>query len=111
MSLNAFAIMLKPFLAKYLEPLEEDGTIAKLQADIALVAKENAIPELAKLVANLERYNDLMERVLIVLKKEESENVLYREMPPRIVKAYTDPDATGLDRNTRDGVSELPRAD
>ena len=67
MSITAFGIMLKPILAKYLEPLEENGTIAKLQKDIELIAKSNAIPELATLVSELQNHNRLMERLFTLI--------------------------------------------
>lgn len=110
MSLNAFAIMLKPFLAKYLEPLEEDGTIAKLQADIALVAKENAIPELAKLVANLERNNALLESIEKLLKESPNE-CPEPEYAGSTVEPRSDPNATRLVGDNWDGVSDISGAD
>lgn len=91
MSLNAFAIMLKPILANYLQPLEENGTIAKLQADIELVAKSNAIPELATLVSELQRHNILMERFFQMLESEAMKNGATGNVEPG-----SDPGTTGL---------------
>ncbi len=107
MSLNAFAIMLKPFLAKYLEPLEEDGTIAKLQADVTLVAQSDIIPSLAALVGHLERHNDLLEQVKNLLEDlKESQNGIAVELEPG-----SDPDATRLDGDNRDGVPNVSGTD
>lgn len=101
MSFNAFAIMLKPFIANYLAPLEEDGTIAKLQADIALVAKSGAIPELAALVREMKRHNDLLQTLAERMNADGYGNFT----------AGPDTGTTGLDGDHRDGMPELPRAD
>lgn len=63
MSFNALAIMFRPMLANYLQPLEENGTIAKLQADISLVAQEGAIPALVDLVSQLKEHNALLREI------------------------------------------------
>lgn len=107
MSLQAFGIMLKPILAKYLEPLEADGTIAKLQRDVALIAESNAIPELATLVSELQEHNRLMRKLFSLIEEaahgqpEPAANVEPRSYPP----------ATGLIGDHSHGLSELSGTD
>lgn len=110
MSLQAFGIMLKPTLAKYLEPLEENGTIAKLQRDVALIAESNAIPELATLVSELQRHNALMERVCNILDAIDR-NIDDERLRAATVEPRSDTDATGHDGDIDNGLSELPRPD
>lgn len=111
MSLNAFAIMLKPILANYLQPLEENGTIAKLQADIELVAKSNAIPELATLVSELQRHNVLMERFFQMLESEGLNNESRKSSATGNVEPGSDTGAAGFvgdsgDRMPCDAISD-----
>lgn len=99
MSLNAIGIMLKPLLAKYIDPLEENGTIAKLQADIQLIADSNAIPELGRLVANLELHNQLMQRFFELVQSAESQSNERTETKPG-----PDTGTTGLVGHDRGGM-------
>ena len=103
MSLHAFGIMLKPILAKYLEPLEEDGTIAKLQRDIALIANSNAIPELATLVSELQEHNRLMRRLFELIEGAAHNG--------NSVEPGADTRAAGHDGNIDSGLPELPSPD
>lgn len=105
MSLNAFAIMLKPFLSKYLEPLEENGTIAKLQQDITLIAQSNAIPELAVLVSELQTHNRIMARLCTLLDKAAYDTSDERSEPG------SDTAAAGLIGNHTLGLPELSGTD
>lgn len=114
MSLNAFAIMLKPLLAKQLEPLEENGTLDKLRADIELVAKSNAIPELATLVSEMKRHNDMMERLFALADHQLNtkgvddhdgqsfSDAIARCVDPSLPR--TDTGAAGLVRDSRAGM-------
>lgn len=102
MSITAFGIMLKPILAKYLEPLEENGTIAKLQRDITLIAESNAIPELATLVSELQEHNRLMRRLFELIEGAANGSA---------VKPGADTGAAGFDGDNRNRLSELPSPD
>jgi len=57
---NAIAIMLKPLLARWIEPLEENGTLDKIQRDIEMIAQADAIPALAELVEQMKDHNALL---------------------------------------------------
>lgn len=104
MSMNAIGIMLKPILAKYLEPLEENGTIAKLQRDVTLIAESNAIPELATLVSELQEHNRLMRRLFELIEGAANGNAA--EFEPG-----SDTGTTGHDGDIADGLPQLSRPD
>lgn len=110
MSITAFGIMLKPILAKYLEPLEENGTIAKLQRDITLIAESNAIPELATLVSELQEHNRLMRRLFELIEGAVADERFNAEAghPPQ---PGADTGAAGFDGDNRNRLSELPSPD
>lgn len=110
MSLNAFAIMLKPVLAKYLEPLEENGTIAKLQRDVTLIAESNAIPELATLVSELQLHNQLMRRLFQLIDQAERQ-ADERTEPARDFEPGPDTGTAGLIRDDPNRLSELSGTD
>ena len=115
MSFNAFAIMLKPVLANYLAPLEENGTIAKLQADIELVAKSGAIPEFAQLVKGLERHNELLEKLTVIIEmqgmKADERAVEYPGQPDNSATADSLTGTTGFDGNDGAGMLTAARPD
>lgn len=66
MSASSMGLILRPLISQYLEPLEENGTIAKLQSDIELAAERGAIVSLANLIHNMERHNALLERLVTI---------------------------------------------
>lgn len=107
MSLQAFGIMLKPILAKYLEPLEANGTIAKLQRDVTLIAESNAIPELATLVSELQEHNRLMRKLFELI--EGAANG--KQHDTSSAKPRSDTDATGHDGDIANGLPELSAPD
>lgn len=102
MSLNALGIMLKPLLAKYIEPLEENGTIAKLQRDIELIAASNALPELATLVSELQTHNRLMQRLFDLIEGAATHERTTPDPEPR-----SDTGTAGLIGDHRDGVLDV----
>ena len=110
MSFQAFGIMLKPILAKYLEPLEADGTIAKLQRDVSLIAQSNAIPELATLVSELQEHNRLMNK-LFELIEGAANNGDYTKPAPGDFEPGSHPGTTGLIGDHSHGLSELSGPD
>lgn len=110
MSLQAFGIVLKPILTKYLEPLEENGTIAKLQRDVTLIAESNAIPELATLVSELQEHNRLMRRLFQLIDGAVSDE-RFKAEAGYPVEPRSDTDATGHDGDIDYGLPELPRPD
>lgn len=61
--LDSFMIMLRPMIGQYLKPLEENGTIEKIQRDVQLIAESDAIPGLAELIANLKEHNQLLKDI------------------------------------------------
>lgn len=111
MSITAFGIMLKPILSKYLEPLEENGTIAKLQRDITLIAESNAIPELATLVSELQEHNRLMRRLFEFIEQGDADYESPTLDDFGNVEPGANPGATGFDGDNRNRLSELSRPD
>lgn len=110
MSLQAFGIMLKPILAKYLEPLEADGTIAKLQRDVTLIAESNTIPELATLVSELQEHNRLMRRLFQLIDGAVSDERFEAEAG-NPVEPGPDTGTAGLIGDHSHGLSELSGTD
>jgi len=92
---SAFAIMLKPLLSQYLEPLEANGTIAKLQADIEMLSKEGALPALHELVSEMKAHNALLREIADGMKADEYGSHLPDFGSSRIVSG-PDTGTTGL---------------
>lgn len=61
--IDSLMIMLRPMIGQYLKPLEENGTIAKMQSQIQTVTARNAIPELAEFIESIREHNSLLREI------------------------------------------------
>lgn len=60
---SAIAVMLKPMFPQVferVEQMESDGTLAKIQSDIALIANSDTLPAIAELAKSLKEHNALL---------------------------------------------------
>lgn len=63
---SAIAVMLKPMFPQVferVERMEADGTMAKIQSDIALIANSDALPAIAELARGLKEHNELLREI------------------------------------------------
>ena len=110
---SAMAIMLKPLIGQYLEPLERNGTIAKLQADIEMLAREGALPALHELVTQLKRHNELLELLAERIKADEpgAEQPAVQYWPGNTAVTGSDTGTAGPIGHHRNGMLELSGPD
>lgn len=61
--IDSMMIMIRPMIGQYLKPLEENGTIERMQSQIKLIADRDAIPELAEMIEHIREHNALLREI------------------------------------------------